>query len=77
MVMQDCRSLSPLFFNIYVREFGEVISKYVHVIKYAVVVKNGNHEWKRQAGFLYADGVRLMASSEEDMRVITEQMNEC
>ena len=49
----------------------------MHVIKYAVVVKNGNHEWKRQAGFLYADGVRLMASSEEDMRVITEQMNEC
>ena len=34
-------------------------------------------EWKSQSGLLYADDVCLMASSEEDMKVIMEKVNEC
>ena len=39
-VRQGC-PLSPLLFNIYVRELGKVISNCVHGVKYAVVGKDG------------------------------------
>ena len=42
-----------------------------------MVGNDGSHEWKRQAGFLYADNVCLIASREEDMRVIVEKVNKC
>ena len=51
-VRQGC-PLSPLLFNIYVRELGNVISNCVHVVKYAVVRKDGVMKWKSQAGPLY------------------------
>ena len=66
-VRQDC-PLSPLLFNIYVRELGKVISNCVHGVKYAMVGNDSVMEWKSRARFLYADDVCLMASSEEDMR---------
>ena len=47
----------------------------VHGVKYAVVEKDGVMEWKSQAGLLYADSVCLMASIEEDMKVIMEKVN--
>ena len=75
-VRQGC-PLSPLLFNIYVRELGKVISNCVHGVKYAVVGKDGVMEWKSQAGLLYADDVCLMGNSEEDMKVIMEKVNEC
>ena len=62
--------------DIYVRKLGKVISNCVHGVKYAVVGKDGVMEWKSQAGLLYADDVCLMANSEEDMKVITEKVNE-
>ena len=34
-------------------------------------------EWKSQAGLLYADDVCLMASSEEDIKLIVEKVNAC
>ena len=40
--------LSPLLFNIYVRELGKVISNCVHGVKYAVVGKDGVIEWKKR-----------------------------
>ena len=49
----------------------------VHKIKYVGMGMNGVIEWKIQAGFIYADDMCLMTSSEEDMKVIMEQMNEC
>ena len=49
--------LSPLPFNIYVRELGTVISNCVHGEKYAMVEKDCVMEWKSQAGLLYADDV--------------------
>ena len=62
--------MSPLLFNIYVSELGNVISKCVHGVKYEVVGKDGVMEWKSQAGLIYADDVCLMANSEEDFKVI-------
>ena len=61
---------------IYVRELGNVISNCVHGVKYAVVGKDGVMEWKSQ-GLIYADDVCLMANSEEDLKVIMENVNEC
>ena len=75
-VRQVC-PLSPLLFNIYVRELGNVISNCVHGVKYAVVGKDGVMKWKSQAGLLYADDVCLMANSEKDLKVIMEKVNEC
>ena len=69
--------MSPLLFNIYVRELGNVIRSCVHGVKYAMMGKDGVMEWKSQAGLLYADDVCLMANSEEDMQVIMEKVNEC
>ena len=69
--------MSPLLFSIYVRKLGKVISNYVHGVKYAVVGNNGVMEWKSQAGLLYAYDVCLVSSSEEDMKVIMEKLNEC
>ena len=73
---QGCH-LSPLLFNIYVRELGKVISNCVYGVKHAVVGKDGVMEWNSQAGLLYADDVCLMTSSEEDMKVIMEQLYAC
>ena len=75
-VRQDC-PLSPLLFNIYVRELRKVIKNCVHGVKYAVVGKDGVIEWKSQAGLLYAADMCLMANSEEDMKGIVEKVNEC
>ena len=50
-VRQGC-PLSPLPFNIYVRELGKVIRNCVHGVKYALVGKDGVMEWKSQAGLL-------------------------
>ena len=48
----------------------------MHGVKYAAVGKDGIMEWKSQAGLLYADDVCLMASSEEEIKVIMEKVNE-
>ena len=74
-VKQGC-PLSPLLFNIYGREIEKVINC-VHGVKYAMVGKHSVMEWKSQAGLLYADDMCLMASREEDMKVIMEKVNEC
>ena len=68
--------MSFLTYN-YVRELGKVISNCVHGVKYAVMGKNGVIELKSQSGFLYTYDVLLMESSEEDMKVIMEQVNVC
>ena len=52
-------------------------SKCVHGAKYAVVGQDGVMEWKSQTGIIYTYDVCLIASSEDDMKVIMEQVNEC
>ena len=42
-----------------------------------MVGKDGAIKWKSQAGLIYADDVCLMASSEEEMKVIMDKVNEC
>ena len=54
-----------------------MIINYVHGVKYAVVVTDVSLEWKSQIGFQYEDDVCMMASSEEDMKVSIEKVNEC
>ena len=68
-VRQGC-PLSPLLFNIYVRELGMKVSAYKQGFKYMVVDKDGLNAKKSQAGFLYADDVCLMASNEQDIQMI-------
>ena len=70
---QGC-PLSPLLFNIYVRELGNVISICVHEVKYVVVGNDGVMEWKSQAGHMMCV---YMANSEDDLNVIMEKVNEC
>ena len=52
-----------------------MISNCVHVVKY--VRKDGSMEWQKHAWFPSTDNMGLMASSEEDMKVIMEKVNEC
>ena len=75
-VRQGCPfSLLPLLFNICVMELGYVIRNGVHGVQYAVVEKDGVMECKSQAGLIYADTVCLMASSEEDIKIIMEKVH--
>ena len=54
-----------------------MISNCIHGVIYAVVGNDCVMEWKSQAGLLYIDDVCLMASREDDMKVIIEKENEC
>ena len=67
-------SLSPILFNINVRELGNDISNCAPGVKYVVGGKDGVMVCKNQTGFLYADDMCLMAIIEEDIRVIMEQV---
>ena len=49
-----------------------MICNCAHGVKYAVVEKDGVMDCKNQAELLYTDDVRMMASSEHDMKVIKE-----
>ena len=49
----------------------------MHGVKYAVVGKDDVVKWKSQSRLLYADHLWLMASIEEDIKVIMERVNSC
>ena len=55
--------LSPLLFNIYVRELGINVAHCKHGFKYLMVYRDGLIVEKKQAGFLYAVDVCLIASN--------------
>ena len=69
--------LFPLLFNIYVRELGMKLSACKQGIKYMVANKDGVIEKKSQAGFLYADDLCLIASNEQDMQIIFDNISGC
>ena len=73
---QGC-PLSPLLFNIYVRELGMKVSACKQGFKCMVVNKDGLIEKKSQAGFLYTADVCLMASNEHDLHIIFDNISEC
>ena len=68
-VRQGCPFSTPLF-NIYVRDFGMKVAACKQGFKYLVVNKEEVIEEKSQDEFLYADGVCLMASNEQDLQTI-------
>ena len=73
---QGC-SLSPLLFNIYVRELGMKVAQCKQGFKYLMVNKDGVNEEKSQAGFLYADDVCLMACNEQHLQTIFDNISGC
>ena len=56
--------LSPLVFNIYVRELGMNVAWCKHGFKYLMVDRDGLIVEKSKAGFLYADDVCLIYVSQ-------------
>ena len=69
--------ISIIIQHIYMRELGIKVSACKQGFKYLVVNKDGVIEKKSQAGFLYADDVCLMASNEQDMRMIFDSISGC
>ena len=75
-VRQGC-PLSPLLFNIYVRELGMKVAQCKHGYKYLMVDRDGMTVEKSQACFLYADDVCLIASNEQDLQRIFDSISGC
>ena len=73
---QGC-PLSPLLFNIYVRELDMNIAHCKHGFKYLMVDRDGLIVEKSQTGFLYADDVCLIASNEQDLKRIFDSISGC
>ena len=73
---QGC-PLSPLLFNIYVRELGMKLAQCKQGFKYLMVNRDGVIEEKSQAGFLYADDVCIMASNEQLLQTIFDNISGC
>ena len=69
--------LSPLLFNIYVRELGMHVARCKHGFKYLMVDRDGLIVEKSQVDFLYADDVCLIASNEQDMQRIFDSISGC
>ena len=62
--------LSPLLFNIYVREFGMKVAPCKQCFKYLMVNTDGVIEEKSQTGFLFVDDVCLMSTNEQYLQTI-------
>ena len=75
--MRQGYPLSPLLFNIYVRELGMKVAQCKHGFKYLLVDRDGMTVEKSQAGFLYADDVCLIASNEQDIQRIFDSISAC
>ena len=73
---QGC-PMSPLLFNISVRELGMKVAQCKQGFKYLMVNKDVVIEEKSQAGFLYADDVCLMASNEQQLQTIFDNISGC
>ena len=71
---QGC-PLTPLLFNIYVRELGMNVAQCKHGFKYLMVDRDGLIVEKSQAGFLY--DVCLIASNEQDLQRIFDSISGC
>ena len=74
-VRQGCL-LSPLLFNIYVRELGMKVAQCKQGFKYLMVNKDGVLE-KSQAGILYADDMCRMKSNEQYLQTIFNIISRC
>ena len=73
---QGC-PLSPLLFNIYVRELGMNVAQCKHGFMYLMVDRDGLIVENIQAGFLYSDDVCLIVSNEQDLQIIFDSISGC
>ena len=71
-VRQVC-PLSPLLFNIYVRELGMRLDECKNRFSYTVMSYDGIVETKVWSGFLYADDICLVANSSEHFQMIIDE----
>ena len=69
--------LSPLLFNIYFREIARVIEQSEHGFEYSEVKEDGSVDVRARSGFMYADDICLIASSEEKSQSIMNELNSC
>ena len=75
-VRQGC-PLSPLLFNLYVREIGSTIEKSGLGLRYPVFGEGDQVErWERVAGLMYADDIVLIAQQEEELQELLTKMGE-
>ena len=75
-VRQGC-PLSPLLFNLYVREVGATIEDSGLGLRYPVIGEGDYIErWERVAGLMYADDIVLVAEQKVELQELLNKMGE-
>ena len=75
-VRQGC-PLSPLLFNLYVREIGRKIENSGLGVTFPIVEDNEQiKQWINVAGLMYADDIVLIAKSREDMQTLLTSLDD-
>ena len=56
---------------------AQVIEHSVHGFRYSVIKEDGSVDVRVRSGFMYADDICLIASSEEKLQSIMNELNGC
>ena len=72
-VRQGC-PLSPLFFNLYIKEVCRKIEGSEYGVMYMVMNEKEEVEYKSCACFLYADDIVLSSNNEEELQLLIDEV---